>query len=306
MTDSILLIHDDPAALRTIGARFEQAGCEVLRELNGEAAAATLARVHPDVVCVAIHLAESSAAMLQRLTGQEALVIAFGGQISSVGSAEVMAAGASRVVETESGLEVLLSVAQRGAAEGRRRRVADLIFRAGSPRYGADSLGSSTAMRQLANQIGLLAQSERTTLLLTGETGIGKGWAARVIHDLGVRAGRPFFQVRLGGANPTYLESLVFGHEKGAFVEANERRRGLIELADGGTLLLRDINELPAELQPKLLRVLETRSFRRLVGSGRHAQRLRESDIRTRAQSSGRVGFPFPRQVVVLASALAE
>jgi DNA-binding NtrC family response regulator len=122
-------------------------------------------------------------------------------------------------------------------------------------------------MRQLANQIGLLSQSERTTLLLTGETGTGKAWAARVIHDLGVRAGKPFLEVRLGGANPTYLESLVFGHEKGAFVEATERRRGLLELADGGSLLLREIADLPAELQPKLLRVLETRSFRRLGGT---------------------------------------
>lgn len=267
MTDSILLIHDDPASLRTIGVRFEQAGCEVLRELSGEAGAATLERVHPDVVCVAIHLAEAAPALLQRLAGQEALVTVFGSQVSAAAAARAMAAGASRVADTESDLDVLVMVAQRAAAEGRRRRVADLIFRGGSPRYGADSLGNSTAMRQLANQIGLLSQSERTTLLLTGETGAGKSWAARVIHDLGVRAGKPFLQVRLGGANPTYLESLIFGHEKGAFVEATERRRGLIELADGGTLLLREITDLPAELQPKLLRVLETRSFRRLGGT---------------------------------------
>lgn len=267
MTDSILLIHDDPALLRTIGARFEQAGCEVLRELSGEAGAATLERVHPDAVCVAIHLAESAPALLTRLGGGEALVTAFGSGIAPAASARMLAAGASRVADTESDLDLLVMVAQRAAAEGRRRRVADLIFRGGSPRYGADSLGNSTAMRQLANQLGLLSQSERTTLLLTGEAGTGKAWAARVIHDLGVRAGKPFLQVRLGGANPTYLESLVFGHEKGAFVEATDRRRGLIELADGGTLLLREIADLPAELQPKLLRVLETRSFRRLGGT---------------------------------------
>lgn len=267
MTDSILLIHDDPALLRTIGARFEQSGCEVLRELNGEAGVATLERVHPDVVCLAVELAESAPGLLERLAAQEALVAVFGSGMTSAASARMMTAGASRLADTESGLEALVMVAQRAAAEGRRRRVADLIFRGGSPRYGADSLGNSTAMRQLANQIGLLSQSERTTLLLTGEVGSGKAWAARVIHDLGVRAGKPFFQVRLAGANPTYLESLVFGHEKGAFVEATERRRGLIELADGGTLLLREVADLPAELQPKLLRVLETRSFRRLGGT---------------------------------------
>jgi two-component system response regulator HydG len=122
-------------------------------------------------------------------------------------------------------------------------------------------------MRNLAHQIGLLAPSERTTLLITGEIGAGKAWAARMIHDLGPRAAKPFLEVSLSGQNPSYLESTIFGHEKGAFVEATERRRGLLELADGGTLLLREIADLPAELQPKLLKALETRSFRRLAGT---------------------------------------
>jgi DNA-binding NtrC family response regulator len=267
MTDSVLLIHDDPALLRTIGARFEHAGCEVFRELTGDAGATTLERVHPDVVCVALHVAEAAPTLLQRLAAKGAPVTVFGAGIAPAAVARVMATGASRVADTESDLDVLVLMAQQAASEGRRGRVADLLFRGGSSRHGADSLGSSTAMRQLANQIGLLSQSERTTLLLTGEAGAGKAWAARLIHDLGVRAGKPFLQVRLGGANPTYLESLVFGHEKGAFVEATERHRGLIELADGGTLLLREVADLPAELQPKLLRVLETRSFRRLGGT---------------------------------------
>jgi DNA-binding NtrC family response regulator len=88
-----------------------------------------------------------------------------------------------------------------------------------------------------------------------------------VIHELGSRAGRPFFEVRLTGSNAAYLDSLLFGHERGVFVEATERKRGLIEIAAGGTLLLREIGELPAEIQPKLLRVLETRTFRRLGGN---------------------------------------
>jgi two-component system response regulator HydG len=122
-------------------------------------------------------------------------------------------------------------------------------------------------MRQLANQLGLLAQSERTTVLLTGDIGVGKAWAARIIHDLSARAGNPFLEVRLGGQNTASLDSQIFGHERGAFTESSTRRRGFLELADGGTLLLREISELPAELQPKLLRVLETRTFRRVGGT---------------------------------------
>src|SRR3990172_5148324 len=122
-------------------------------------------------------------------------------------------------------------------------------------------------MRQLAHPIGLLAQNERTTLLITGEPGVGKAWVARIIHDRGARGARPFFEVRLTGHPPAYLDSIIFGHERGAFIEATERRRGLLELADGGTLLLREVGELPVELQPKLLRVLETKTFRRMGGS---------------------------------------
>jgi DNA-binding NtrC family response regulator len=267
MTDSVLLVHDDPNSLRSIGARLEQAGCEVIREPTGEAGAATLDRVRPDVVCLAFQLAERSPELVQRLGSREAPVIAFGEKLGSAAAAKVLGNGISRVADTAEDPELLLTLVRQGAAEGRRRRVADVVLRNGSPRAGLDSLGGSTAMRQLAHQIGLLAQNERTTLLLTGEAGVGKGWAGRQIHDLGPRAGRPFLEVRLSGQQPAYLESLIFGHEKGAFIEATERRRGLLELADGGTLLLREIGDLPAELQPKLLRALETKSFRRAGGT---------------------------------------
>jgi len=267
MTDSVLLIHDDPSALRSIGARFEQAGCEVLRELNGDAGIATLERARPDVACLVLHLAERAPELLQRLGAREAPVIIFGEQIPGSTTARLLGTGASRVVDTAEDPELLLTLARQGAAEGRRRRVADVLLRSSSPRFGVDSLGGSAPMRQLGHQIGLLAQSERTTLLLTGEAGVGKGWAGRLIHDLGARGAKPFLEVRLSAQQPAYLESLIFGHEKGAFIEATERRRGLLELADGGTLLLREIGDLPAELQPKLLRALETKSFRRLGGS---------------------------------------
>lgn len=267
MTDSVLLIHDDPGSLRSIGARFEQAGCEVLRELNGEAGSATLDRARPDVVCLAIHLAEVAPDLVRRLGSREAPVVAFGEKIPTSVAASVVSAGASRIADTADDPELLLTLARQGAAEGRRRRVAEVLLRGVAPRPGVDSLGGSSTMRQLAHQVTLLAQSERTTLLLIGEAGAGKGWVARLIHDLGVRAGKPFLEVRLSGQQPGYLESLIFGHEKGAFLEATERKRGLLELADGGTLLLREVGDLPAELQPKLLRALETKSFRRLGGT---------------------------------------
>ncbi|MGH7559748.1 MAG: sigma-54-dependent transcriptional regulator [Gemmatimonadales bacterium] len=261
MTDSVLLVHDDPDRLRTLGARFEQRGSEVLRELTPDAAVATLDRARPDVVLLARHLAKDGT--IGRLAGSEAPVIVFG---EGDGAIEPLTAGAALVVEPGDD-DLLVTLASRHAALGRRRRLVDALARMSAPRLGLEALGTSNAMRQLAHQLSLLAQSERTTLLLTGESGVGKAWAARVIHGLGTRTAGPFLEVRLTGQNPTYLDSLLFGHEKAAFVEATERRRGLIELADGGTLLLREIADLPAELQPKLLKVLETRSYRRLGGT---------------------------------------
>ncbi len=264
MTDSILLVHDDAGVLRAIGARFEEAGHEVIRELSVEAGVASLGRLRPDAVLLALPLASTESIGL--LGAGETPVVVFGDRPESPAAAACLEAGAAQVVDTATDQGVLLRAAAAVSGGTRCRRLAGALLEASAPRRGVDALGSSPAMRQLAQQIGLLAQSDRTTLLLTGELGVGKAWTARVIHDLGARTGRPYLEVRCTGANATYLESLLFGHEKGVFVEATERRRGLVELANGGTLVLREVGDLPEEIQPKLLRVLETRSFRRLGG----------------------------------------
>ena len=132
---------------------------------------------------------------------------------------------------------------------------------------GLESLGVSPAIRELGRQVELLSASERSTVLLTGESGTGKGWVARVIHHLSPRASGPFVEVNCGGLSATFLESELFGHEKGAFTDAKERRQGLFELADRGTIFLDEIGDLAPELQPKLLKVLETKTFRRLGGT---------------------------------------
>ncbi|MGE0441107.1 MAG: sigma 54-interacting transcriptional regulator [Gemmatimonadales bacterium] len=265
MTDSILLVHDDPSVLRAIGARFEETGHEVIRELSIEAGVATLSRIKPDAVLLALSLFD--APVIAALSGGEAPVLLFGDRPPAEAAADAIKAGAAQVIDTAADPGVLLTAAAAAARTTRTRRVMGALLDATTPRGGLAALGSSTPMKQLAQQISLLAQSDRTTLLLSGEFGVGKAWIGRLIHELGARAGKPFFEVRLTAHNPAYLESLLFGHERGVFVEATERRRGLLELADGGTVLLREIGDLPAEIQPKLLRVLETKSFRRVGGN---------------------------------------
>jgi DNA-binding NtrC family response regulator len=124
-------------------------------------------------------------------------------------------------------------------------------------------VGSSRAMREIFGLIEQIGPSN-VSVLITGESGTGKELVARTLHDLSPRKGRPFVAVNCAAIPETLIESEIFGHEKGAFTGAVERRPGCFELASGGTLLLDEIGEMPIATQAKLLRVLEERKLRRL------------------------------------------
>jgi DNA-binding NtrC family response regulator len=124
-------------------------------------------------------------------------------------------------------------------------------------------VGSSKAMREIFGLIEQIAPSN-VSVLITGESGTGKELVARTLHDLSPRKQRPFVAVNCAAIPETLIESEIFGHEKGAFTGAVERRAGCFELASGGTLLLDEIGEMPSGTQAKLLRVLEERKLRRL------------------------------------------
>ena len=128
-------------------------------------------------------------------------------------------------------------------------------------------VGRGLAMREVFGILERVAPTE-LTVLVTGETGTGKELVSRAIHNRSRRGGRPFVVFDCGAAPETLVESELFGHERGAFTDAKATKKGLLELADGGTLLLDEIGDMKPALQAKLLRVLETRTFRR-VGGGK-------------------------------------
>lgn len=267
MTDSILLIHGEAETLRTTGSHLEQLGYDVTRELNGDAGLQTAERIRPAVVIVHHALAggagHPAVARYRELEAGVVLLVPAGQDAALAG----LDAGAELTVVEDAGLALLAAATARAAERVRARRAAETLMRMGMARRGTAGLGTQPPMREIARQVEVLAQTDRTTVLLQGEQGVGKGYVARLLHDLSPRASAAFFQCRCAGLTPTELDSLLFGHEKGAFPGATARRQGLVELGDGGTLYLHDVADLPLELQPKLLRYLEGRIFRRLGGT---------------------------------------
>jgi DNA-binding NtrC family response regulator len=139
-----------------------------------------------------------------------------------------------------------------------------------NPYYSLDMLGSSSSITPLKNTISQLTKSpmgSEVGILITGASGSGKEVAARLIHELSARSKGPWVPVNCGALPETLVESELFGHEKGAFTGASGRKMGVFELADGGTLFLDEIGELPLNMQTKLLRALQEKSFRRVGGS---------------------------------------
>lgn len=134
--------------------------------------------------------------------------------------------------------------------------------------FGVENLvGPSSSMRAVCELIQKVAGSDATTILIEGENGTGKELAARAIHFSSARADQPFLDINCTAVPETLFESELFGHERGAFTDAKATKQGLFELADGGTLLLDEIGDLKPSMQVKLLRVLETRKFRRVGGT---------------------------------------
>ncbi len=159
---------------------------------------------------------------------------------------------------------VLRALLERALGRVQDKREADSLTRQlrAAGRLG-DLTGTSKTMQQVMVTLETVAPST-ASVLITGETGSGKEMVARTIHKLSPRRDKPFVAINCSAIPESLMESEIFGHEKGAFTGAAERRLGCFELADGGTLLLDEIGEMPAQTQAKLLRVLEDHKVRRL------------------------------------------
>jgi DNA-binding NtrC family response regulator len=267
MADSVLLIDDDVDVLRAVGALFEQAGYEVARELDAEAGLAAYDRLRPEVVLLDLQLpGMDGLEALARFKERNAAVILLTGHGDVATAVKAMQQGAENFLVKPADREHLLAAVARVADKVRLRRLNELLLLRSASTEGLESLGDSPAMRELTRQIGLVALSERTPVLLQGEVGVGKSWVAALLHQLSPRAQGPYLEVALWGKSAPALDRELFGSEQSGDQAPRERRQGLVEVASTGTLAIEEVADLPAELQPKLLRLLEARTFRRVGG----------------------------------------
>ena len=269
MSRSVLLVDDDPQILGLLGKFFEREGWQVLRASDSTSCAETYERERPDIVILDLDLPGlSGLRLLEVLLARDpdATVIMLTGHGDIATAVEAMRLGAENFLTKPVELAHMAAAAARAYEKVELRRRNRFWIEKQTPSTDLAGLGRSSAMRELARQIELLSRSD-TTVLLLGETGTGKGWTAHLIHSHSARASAPLIEINCGGLSATFLDSELFGHEKGAFTDAKEQKRGLFELADTGTIFLDEIGDLAPELQPKLLKVLESRKFRRLGGT---------------------------------------
>jgi DNA-binding NtrC family response regulator len=162
--------------------------------------------------------------------------------------------------------EVALHV-EKALETSQLRREVRALRGSQSREYSFDAIiGESPAMKQAKGLLARIAASPASTVLLTGETGTGKDLAAKAIHYNSDRAAKPFVNITCSALPEQLLESELFGHERGAFTDARQQKRGLFETADGGTVFLDEIGEMTPGLQAKLLRFLEEKTFKRIGG----------------------------------------
>jgi DNA-binding NtrC family response regulator len=268
MQRSILLIDDEPDVIRSLGRFFERAGWEVHRAMTGEEGIRLYEATHPDLVLLDLHLPGISGIdALEVLVPRDATVVMLTGHGDIETAVEAMKLGAENFLTKPVELAHLAAAADRAMEKTELRRAnRTLAGRLAEGRH-TSTLGGSSRMREIARQVELLAASEGTTVLLLGESGTGKGWVAQMLHAHSPRARAPFVEVNCAGLSANFLDSELFGHEKGAFTDAKTMKRGLFEVAHGGTLFLDEVGDLAPDLQPKLLKVLERKTFRRLGGT---------------------------------------
>jgi DNA-binding NtrC family response regulator len=268
MNPTLLIIDDERTIRLSLRHHFQKKGFRVAEAGNAAQGLAAAAEHGPDVILLDLKLPDlDGLATLEKLraTHPDAAVIMLTGHGKIKDAVAAMKMGAAHFLTKGADLEEVDVQVEKALERVRVDREVAYYRR----RVAAEGAlpGEAPSIRELNRLIDLLAESSNTTVLISGESGTGKELVARAIHGKSARRDKPFMEINCAGLSENLLDSELFGHERGAFTDAKTMKRGLLEVADGGSVFLDEIGDMPGTVQPKLLKVLETKNFRRVGGT---------------------------------------
>ena len=266
----VLIVDDEDLLAWSIDTELKSLGAQTLRTSSLAETLQQFSDFAPDLVILDLRLTDGDGMELLKKWSRESpempvILITAHGAIDSAITA--LRYGAFDYLQKPFEFKNLLISVKRASEISLLRQKVSSLKSLEKPRSKVEIIGSGINTEELKRSLLKVAKSKADTILISGETGTGKELAARAIHHWSERSAHPFIEINCASIPENLLESELFGHEKGAFTDARERKLGLFEIAKNGSVFLDEIGELPLSLQAKLLRVLEYRRFRRLGGT---------------------------------------
>jgi DNA-binding NtrC family response regulator len=269
-TPTILVVDDEPLIRFALSERLTDEGYRVI-EADTAASALAKAADGVDLVLLDYKLPDGDGIeVLKRLKERDpdALVVLLTAHVSVELAVEAMKQGAYHYANKPFNLDEVAILVEKALETTRLRREVRALRASQAQPYSFDRIvGEGPAVVAVKALLKKVASSPASTVLLTGESGTGKDLAAKVLHYNSARASKPFMNITCSALPEALMESELFGHERGAFTGADRQKRGLFEVADGGTVFLDEIGEMVPGLQAKLLRFLEEKTFKRVGGA---------------------------------------
>jgi two-component system response regulator AtoC len=268
----ILIVDDEASIRKNISDLLSPLGYEISEAVNGEAALVKFQQDRPNAVILDINIPKKDGLTVLKeikTISTDIPVIIFTAFGTSERAIEAMKLGAFDYMEKPFELDEFILTIERACeynnllAEVKKLRL--IVNESGNQHSKDNIIGRNTKMQEIFKLIGRIAPTD-ATVLIQGESGTGKELVADAIQRHSLRSDKPYVKINCGALSESILESEIFGHEKGSFTGADSRRKGLFEIADGGTVYLDEINSMPQSLQVRLLRILQKQSFFRVGG----------------------------------------
>jgi DNA-binding NtrC family response regulator len=272
--ERIYLVDDDELIISMLSRVLKTGGYEVRTAISADGIVGKIKAWSPAVVLLDIRIADQSGIdVLKDIVGQEipVQVVMLTADDTAETAVKAMKLGAADYLTKPFNVDEVIIVLKNIIEKGKLKQEVDYLRKVQSEVFEKEIIGESTVVRELTSKIEKMADASISTLLITGESGTGKElfarYAHRLIHDEGRSGFSPFIKLNCVALPETLLESELFGYEKGSFTDAKSDKKGLFEMAKGGSILLDEVGDMKQNLQGKLLRVLEERTIRPIGGS---------------------------------------